>query len=252
MTVLIDAGNTWLKWARLEGEAVGVAHSVVHHGVDPAEWQGALAAITPRPRRVVVANVAGTTFAARLREWIRATWLLEPQFLVATRTAVGVTNAYATPSALAIDRWLGMVAAWHEARAPLLCASAGTAFTLDLIDASGSHRGGCVVPGVRLMRESLHAQTSGIAAAALLDPPAIDGVFGVNTAGAVQQGARLALAALADRTALALETAAGTAPRVFLTGGAAPQVGVLMTRRVEQVPDLVLRGLALLLKDERA
>jgi len=68
----------------------------------------------------------------------------------------------------------------------------------------------------------------------------------------VQQGARLALASLADRTALALEKTAGTAPRVFLTGGAAPQVGALMTRPVEQVPDLVLRGIALLLKDERA
>jgi type III pantothenate kinase len=252
MTLLIDVGHTWLKWARLEGAAAGAAHSVVHHGVDPAEWQGALAAITPRPRRVVVANVAGEAFAGRLRDWTRAAWLLEPEFPVATRAAGGVTNAYAHPAALGIDRWLGMIAAWHEARAALLCASAGTAFTLDLIDARGAHRGGCIVPGVRLMRESLHAQTSDVAAAALLDPPAIDGVFGVNTAGGVQQGARLALAALADRTALALEQAVGTAPRVFLTGGAAPQVGALMTRPAEQVPDLVLRGLALLFRDERA
>jgi type III pantothenate kinase len=252
MTLLIDAGNTFLKWARLEGGVAGAAHSVVHHGVDPAEWQGALAAIAPRPRRVVVANVAGAAFAARLRDWVSATWLVEPQFPVATRAAAGVTNAYARPAALGIDRWLGMIAAWHEAHAPLLCASAGTAFTIDLIDASGAHRGGCIVPGARLMRESLHAQTSGVAAAALFDAPAVDGVFGVNTAGAVQQGARLALASLADRTAVALEKIAGTAARVFLTGGAAPQVGALMTRPVEQVPDLVLRGLALLLKEGQA
>jgi type III pantothenate kinase len=252
MTLLIDAGNTFLKWARLEGDGVGASHTVVHHGVEPTEWQSALAAIGAPPQRIVVANVAGPSFAGRLREWARATWQVDPQFPIATRAALGVTNAYARPAALGIDRWLGMVAAWHEARAPLLCASAGTAFTLDLIDDAGQHRGGCIVPGARLMRESLHAQTSGVAAAAMLDPAAVDGMFGVNTAGAVQQGARLALAALADRTVTALEKSSSVAARVFLTGGAAPQISALMTRPVEHVPDLVLRGLALLLAEPAA
>ncbi len=252
MTLLIDAGNTFLKWARLEGGAVGASHSVVHHGVEAEEWQGALAAIGARPDRVVVANVAGAAFAGRLRDWSRTRWQVDPQFPTAGRAALGVTNAYTRPEALGIDRWLGMIAAWHEARAPLLCASAGTAFTIDLIDGSGSHRGGCIVPGARLMRESLHVQTSGVAAAAMLDPPATDGVFGINTAGAVQQGARLALAALADRTVLSLEKSAGATARVFLTGGAAPQIAALMTRPVEHVPDLVLRGLALCLAEGAA
>jgi type III pantothenate kinase len=247
MTLLIDAGITFLKWASLEGDAVGAAQTFVHHGVEPREWQRALAATSPRPRRVVVANAAGPPFAQRLSDWVRTTWGITAEFPVAARSAYGVTNAYAQPQSLGIDRWLGMVAAWHGARAPLLCVSAGTAFSIDLVDATGSHRGGCIVPGARLMRESLHAQTSGVAAAALLDLPAIDGSFAVNTAGAVQQGARLALAALTDRAALALETAATRPARVILTGGAAPQVAALMHHPVEQVPDLVLRGLALLL-----
>ncbi len=247
MTLLIDAGNTWLKWARLVDGRVGTSRSTVHHGVDPREWQDTLAAITPAPRRVVVANVAGAAFAVRLKDFARERWQLEPEFPVATRSALGVTNAYARPSALGIDRWLALLAAWHVAHAPLLVASAATAFTIDLLDAGGVHRGGCLVPGARLMRESLHAQTSGVAAAAMLDPPAVDGAFGINTAGAVQQGSRLALAALADRAAVALEQAASAPARVFLTGGAAPQISALMSRPVEQVPDLVLRGLALTL-----
>jgi type III pantothenate kinase len=252
VTLLIDAGITFLKWARLDGTTLGPSQSVVHHGVEPAEWQDALAASGARPRRVVVANAAGRSFAVRLGDWVRSSWQLEAEFPVAGRAALGVTNAYATPAALGIDRWLGMLAAWDAARVPLMCASAGTAFTLDLVDAAGAHRGGCVVPGARLMRESLHAQTSGVAAAALLDPPAIHGSFGVNTAGAVQQGARLALAALADRAAGTLAAAAGQPARIFLTGGAAPQVAALMQHPVEQVPDLVLRGLALLLAEAGA
>lgn len=246
MTLLIDAGITFLKWARLEGEAVGASQTVVHHGVEPSEWQRALAAVVPPPRRVLVANVAGQQFAQRLSDCVRATWGVEAEFPVASRSAYGLTNAHAEPHSLGIDRWLGMVAAWHSARVPLLCVSVGTAFTIDLIDAAGAHRGGCIMPGARLMRESLHAQTSGVAAAALLDLPVVDGSFAINTAGAVQQGARLALAAFTDRAAVALETAATRPARVFLTGGAAPQVAALMNHPVEQVPDLVLRGLALL------
>ena len=252
MTLLIDAGNTFLKWAHLQGDALGASHSVAHHGVDADEWQGSLAGVGRAPTRVVVANVAGAAFAGRLRDFALARWQVDPQFPTAARSALGVTNAYSRPEALGIDRWLGMLAAWNVARAPLLCASAGTAFTIDLIDGAGRHRGGMIVPGARLMRESLHAQTSGVAAAAMLDPPATDGVFGVNTAGAVQQGARLALAALAERTVLSLEKMAGASARVFLTGGAAPQIAALMTRPVEQVPDLVLRGLALSLAGEAA
>ena len=35
--------------------------------------------------------------------------------------------------------WLAMLAAWHVARAPLRCASAGTAYTIDLVDSGGVH-----------------------------------------------------------------------------------------------------------------
>jgi type III pantothenate kinase len=247
MTLLVDAGITFVKWARLEHGAIRDAHTAVHHGVDPAEWQSELGALGAPPTRVVVANAAGGVFAGRLVEWCRRTWGVVPEFPVAPPSAFGVTNGYREPGALAIDRWLGMIAAWHAARLPLLCVSAGTAFTIDLVDAFGMHRGACSLPGARLMRESLHAQTSGVAAAALLDPPMIAGGFGVNTAGAVQQGGRLALAGLTDQSVGILEQACGMPVRVVLTGGAAPQVASLMRHAVEQVPDLVLRGLALTL-----
>jgi type III pantothenate kinase len=247
MTLLVDAGITFVKWARLAGGAICNPHTAVHHGVDPAEWQAELAALDPAPTRVVVANAAGAVFAGRLIDWCQRTWRIVPQFPVANRSAFGVTNGYREPHALAIDRWLGMIAAWHAARRPLLCVGAGTAFTIDLVDAFGVHRGACSLPGARLMRESLHAQTSGVAAAALLDPPMVAGSFGVNTAGAVQQGGRLALAGLTDRSVGILEQACGVPARVVITGGAAPQVAGLMRHAVEQVPDLVLRGLALTL-----
>jgi type III pantothenate kinase len=251
MTLLIDAGSTRLKWLSLEANAAAGTHPAAPTSGD-GDLQRIFGGITPAPRRVVVANSAGAAFAVRLRDWARRTWLLEPEFPVATREACGVRNAYARPGSLGIDRWLGMLAARHAARGPLVVANAGAAFTIDLVDGDGRHRGGGVVPGAALMREALYAQTSDVAAAARADPPAVDGIFGINTAGGVRQGGHLALAALSDRAALALEGTAGRTPEVFLTGESAAEVAPLMTYPVQHVPDLVLQGLALLLREGSA
>ena len=246
MTLLIAVGHTDLEWARLDDDGrPGAVETAAHRGVEPETWQQRLAALAP-PRRIVVANVAGAAFAARLRRFAERQWRLGPEFVVAAAEGPGVRNGYARPAALGVDRWLAMLAAWQLAPGPLLVATTGPAFAVDAVDGEGLHRGGCIVPGERLMREALHAQTSGVAAAALLDRAAVDGAFGINTAGAVQQGARLALASLVARTARALEAAGAAPPRIFVVGGAAEEIAPLVARSVEIVPHLVLRGLALL------
>ena len=248
MTLLVEVGATGLRWARLEGGAPGTAGAVTHRGVESAAWQRPLAALTPAPRRVVVANAAGAAFGARFDDWARHQWQVTAEFPVAARTVggLGVRNGHAQPGTLPIDRWLAMLAAWSRSGAALLVVSADSAVSVDLIDDRGLHRGGCVLPGERLMREALYAQTSGIAAAALPDEAAVEGTFGVNTTGCVAQGARLALAAVVERAAQALGAASAATPRIYMTGGATADLAPLVLRPVECVPDLVLQGLALL------
>ncbi|HUO96196.1 MAG TPA: type III pantothenate kinase [Steroidobacteraceae bacterium] len=252
MTLLVEAGHGGLKWAFLEGGRLTRIECVALHGVEPGTWQARLAALTPRPRRVVVANLAGAAFEANLRILAQDSWRLVPEFLQATAEHQGLRNGSADPAALAIDRWAAMVAAWQTARGALLVASAAAAFSVDLVDGDGLHRGGWTLPGERLMREALHAQTSGVAAAALLDEAVVEGPFGTNTAGGVQQGARLALGALVDRAATLLEAGGRPAPRVFVTGAAAEDIVPLAKRGTSVVPHLALEGLALLATAEAA
>ena len=248
MTLLVEAGAAGLKFARLEGGAPGAVGAVTHRGVEPAEWQAPLLALAPAPRRVVVANTAGAAFGARFGDWTRSRWHVAAEFPVALRTVreLGVRNGHAEPATLPVDRWLALLAAWRRAEAALLVVSAESSVSVDLVDDTGRHRGGYLLPGERLMREALHSQTSGIAAAAMQDEAAVEEAFGVNTAGAVQQGARLAIAAVIERAALALEAAGAAAPRIFMTGAAMPELAPLMTGPIERVPHLVLEGLALL------
>ena len=246
MTLLLDAGNTRLKWARLADGRLGPVHATPHRDVPAADWQAQLRA-AGRPARLVVANVAGEAFGHALAEWSRATWDLAPEFVATRARAAGLAIAYAMPAALGVDRWLAMIAAWKSARRACVVVVAGTASTVDAVDGQGRHRGGYIVPGVRMMREALHERTGGIARAAALAPPAVDGAFGVNTGGAVEQGARVALAALAERSVaeLARVLVPGAAPpRLFLAGGDAELVAPLLRVEHARAPDLVLQGLA--------
>lgn len=245
MILLLDAGNTRLKWAPLVDGRPGPADAAMHRDVPASDWQRALSALG-RPARVLVSNVAGPAFGATLHEWSLGAWGIAPEFVATARAAAGVVNAYANPAGLGVDRWLAMIGARNAAHGPLLVVSVGTALTVDAVDADGRHRGGFIVPGIALMRDALYSRTGGIATAAALADAAREGMFGVNTAGAVEQGAIVAHAALAERAALELARLAGASPRRFLTGGDADRLRPWLTMPFESVPDLVLQGLAAL------
>ena len=257
MMLLVEAGDGALKWAPLADEPQarpGGVRQLPLAGGTGAGWPEhfhEVAGLAGTPRRVLIANHAGLQFAATARSWLRRAWQVEPQFAAASGRAAGVTTAVLDPATLAIGRWLGIVAAGRGASVPVVVANAGAACSVDAI-AGGRHEGGCVVPGEQPMRAALFAQTSAIAAAALAAPAALAAGFGVNTAGALQQGARLSLAALIEGALAELERSAAAQPRLVLTGSAAPAIAPLLGVAFEHEPDLVLRGLALLAAEMRS
>jgi type III pantothenate kinase len=246
MKLLIDVGNTRLKWARLEAGRLDARGAATHRGAAPAEWLAPLDAASGRPDAILVANVAGPGVAHSIGEWALERHGLRPRFLLATASAGGVTNAYEHPDALGVDRWLGLVGAWHRVRGPLVCIAAGTAFTVDAVDASGRHLGGLIAPGYQLMIDALLRRTSDIAPGVARAPAAADGLFGRSTAAAVELGALHALAALAARAVESAAARFGAAPRVFLGGGDAARIAPQLGRPAEIAPDLVLEGLAVM------
>jgi len=157
--LLIDAGNTRLKWATLRGRRLGRLQVV--------EWNGrtvarvARQAVTGGVDRVLVCSVAGTVLERALRQAARAAGAPAPQFIRSTRRAAGVRNGYVEPWRLGADRWVAMLGARarHPGRA-LCIVDVGTALTIDLLDSAGQHRGGLITPGPALMVESLLRDTA--------------------------------------------------------------------------------------------
>jgi type III pantothenate kinase len=155
-----------------------------------------------------------------------------------------VRNGYSNPAQLGVDRWLAVIGAYHRHRDACCVVDAGTALTIDGVDATGQHLGGFIVPGPRLMVESLLTGTSDLADRWAWRSTPDPARFPANTRDAIEQGCLISLAGLVANAQRRLEARAGRAPRLILTGGGAQVLAPWLTQPPEFIPDLVLQGLA--------
>src|SRR6204780_660220 len=219
MILVIDVGNTRMKWAWLTNTGLSDQQAVVHRDAKPGIWTAALFDSGQKPSRVLVSNVAGPAMAKTLTTLIKKRFGVRVEFITATPEFQGLINGYLDPSLLGADRWLALIGAWTRVRSALCVVDAGTPVKVDSVDDKGQHLGGLIVPGIHMMREALMNKTSDIAKAASNSTPSLAGVLANNTIGAVSRGAVFALAGLADRAAEVVEQSTRKKPKLFITGG---------------------------------
>lgn len=254
--LLVDIGNSRIKWSLARGSRLGPMRAVELGQFSRFErWLAAARGIGSAH----AVCVAGAEAEAQLQAALTQRGLSPAHFARSSAHAAGVTNGYADPWQLGADRWVAALGAWHEAgRKRAVCSiSAGTALTLDVVDARGWHRGGVIAPGPDLMVQTLLGQTHGIAvraarasrtsarAKARRPTPSLP-PLAANTRDAVWQGSLIAGAALVDRCVGDAARRLHARPRVFLTGGGAELIASQLQCRFERLPDLVLRGLLVL------
>jgi type III pantothenate kinase len=240
MRLLLDLGNTRLKWA-LQAQSDGwLARGAVDWQEDPAAalvsaWTG-----LPRPEQVIAASVVDAAREAQVAAVAERLFARAPTWLHTPAHACGVRNAYAEPQRLGVDRFLAMVAAHADGRAPCVLAGVGTALTLDALAADGRHLGGLIAPGPRLMQQSLLDATARVRP----ERPGEIVELADNTADAVASGCWQAAAALVERFATRSAARFGTTPALILGGGDAAPLLPLLSLPAGLSQDGVLRGLA--------
>lgn len=243
--LLVDIGNSRLKWSVLKDERLGRQKALEHAGVTARELTRHLFARAPRLERVIVASVAGTRLNRLLAATCRREKGLACEFVATARNAAGLTTRYQEPWRLGVDRFMAVIAAYHMARARGACViDVGTAMTIDLVDPLGVHLGGAIIPGPDMMVASVLRNTVGIARRAG-GARSQRSLFAHDTRAAIDQGSRYAAAAIVDRAVSEAQRTLQRTPLVLLTGGGAPQLEPLLQCSYVSVPDLVLRGLAL-------
>jgi type III pantothenate kinase len=251
--LLLDVGNTRLKWGVMKDGAIHRTGHISHDNIRKA----GLAALTSKLPRdvdaVMASNVAGTSFATRLAGVISLHCGCEVHFARSERSACGVTNGYRLPRRLGVDRWVAMIGAWAEFGKPCLVVDVGTAMTIDAIGRDGQHLGGQILPGVALMREALAGHTSELPKVTARSAKAASGMdmFGNSTTAAITHGTYAAVVGAVEHAAEALRGGGYRKPAVVLTGGDASRILTALGGAPSHRPNLVLQGLAALLDKPR-
>lgn len=241
MRLLLDLGNTRLKWALQASPDAWLARGAVDwQAADPMAALASAWAGLPRPAQVLAASVVDAARETLVAAATQQRFACAPHWLRTPAQACGVRNAYAEPQRLGVDRFLAMVAAYADGCAPCVLAGVGTALTLDALAADGRHLGGLIAPGPLLMQQSLRGATAQVRperAGAIVE-------LADNTADAVASGCWHAAAALVERFTARAAVRLGTTPQLVLGGGDAASLLPLLSLPARLGPDGVLRGLA--------
>lgn len=236
MMLLVDAGNTRIKWGLHDGAGWVAQGSVAN--AEAARLARDWSAL--RPAAALVSSVAGGKTDALLRDVLQALGCTA-SWLRAGRSACGVTNGYADPAQLGSDRWAALVAAWSLKGRSCVVASAGSALTVDALSAQGEFLGGLIVPGLAMMKMALEKGTARVTQ--------MEGMwrdFPTSTADAVHSGALAAMAGAVESMVERLTNREGMAPALIISGGDAPVLQTALEGAGEIVDNLVLEGLVLL------
>ncbi|MEX0732205.1 MAG: type III pantothenate kinase [Aquisalimonadaceae bacterium] len=240
MKLLVDIGNTRVKWSWWDNYRMDRPGVSAHGGALPADFRRALAQ-GPAPDAVLVSSVAGPVLNDAMRDAVRHQSAVECRFLVSPASACGVRNAYAEPATLGPDRWAGLVGAWTQGLAPVCIVGCGTAVTVDVLDADGCHRGGVIFAGLQLSRDALDRGTHRLRRVADGELP----ILAADTASAIRTGTLQALTGAVDYLIRQVTDELASSPVVLLTGGDAELIAERLGQHSPVVQsDLVLRGLA--------
>jgi len=241
MKLLIDIGNTRVKWAILESGHLGESDNFIRSKT------GIKASLNSHWKKlenisdVFVSNVAGETIAQQLEDWTKKHWEISPTFVKSESKKFGVTNAYDQPDQLGVDRWLALIAVRQHARQATCLIDCGTAITIDTVTKNGLHQGGLILPGLDMIRDALTKKVD------ISDTTTEISEFqtlATNTYSAIQAGTLYTITASLNQIINDLRIEYDNKIRFIITGGSAETILPLLPEKTAHYPDVVLKGLA--------
>ena len=237
MILELDVGNSRIKWRLVAADDLAVVGRGHVPGIEELQRVTDLDAAITMAR---MCSVRGGDVNQKLENWIRVKHGIDLVQATVTQSCGGVTNQYADVSRLGIDRWLAMLAAFKRVGGACVVVDAGTAFTIDLLDAQGLHLGGYILPGLSLMRSSLESTTAIRLTPGFIGKP---GATGHSTDQAVSNGTLSALLALISQL-MNSKFSEQLGAKLLFTGGDAELLHLhAAIEGSEVVPSLVFDGL---------
>jgi len=244
MILLVDVGNTNLKWAIVRNHIIAEQESIMHRHreLKLLFWQ--IWSEIKEIQTVWISNVAGDLMRVSLTQWIEQYWQITPFFAHSTAQAYDVTSAYQHPEQLGIDRWLALIGAHRLIKGNVCIADCGTAITVDLLSATGTHLGGMIAPGIAAMQNTLFTETSALTQLANTTENYTTLEFEAkNTTQGIWSGIHYMVIGFLIHLLSEIEKKYQQTFILVITGGDAPTLQPFLPKTHQHIPDLVLQGL---------
>ena len=163
--------------------------------------------------------------------------------LVSYNVVTGLVFAIPEPGELGSDRIANAVAAYERYKGPVAVVDFGTATTISIVGREANYIGGAIMPGIRLMSESLAKGTAKLPTVPLSPP---ESALGANTLQCIQSGLLYGTAGAVERILCEIEHETGLELKIAVTGGHGGLFSGFLEREYDFFPNLTLEGLKII------
>lgn len=243
MILLIDQGNSYLKWNCFNGEeftspCFGLLddlenYLLIHINSDSLQLvQVLVSSVKSEEQSVTLVNLLNKLLSVPIK------------FAKTSAKFHQLKCAYDDFSKLGVDRWLAMIAVHQQFSSAFMIVDAGSALTVDVVNSDGEHLGGHIIPGLFMQQTQLLTGTDKITFAKDTDIENNNEavfVLGKNTKEAVKNGCLTNICSYVE-TMYQRESQKNEL-YLILTGGDSEQLSKSLSVNHQIIPDLVLRGL---------
>ena len=238
--LLLDGGNSQLKWAWVENGTFSEVRRAPYRDLTQLgeEWLQ----FADEDVKIVGCAVCGSVKKAMVEEQ-----LTRPvEWLSSMPQALGIRNHYRRPEEHGSDRWFNALGSRRFTQNACIVVSCGTAVTTDALTEDNHYLGGTIMPGFHLMKEAMALKTAN-----LNRPIGKVYPFPTTTPNAIASGMMDAVcgALMMMHGRLKDKTGGGKPVDIIITGGGAARVvqalpeSFVHDNQVKIVDNLVIHGL---------
>ena len=238
--LLLDGGNSQLKWAWVENGTFSEVGRAPYRDLTQLgeEWLQ----FADDDVKIVGCAVCGSVKKAMVEEQ-----LTHPvEWLSSMPQALGIRNHYRRPEEHGSDRWFNALGSRRFTQNACVVVSCGTAVTTDALTEDNHYLGGTIMPGFHLMKEAMALKTAN-----LNRPIGKVYPFPTTTPNAIASGMMDAVcgALMMMHGRLKDKTGGGKPVDIIITGGGAARVvqalpeSFVHDNQVKIVDNLVIHGL---------
>ena len=254
MLLVADIGNTNITFGIYDGDKLVGTYRLTtwfkrtsdEYGFMILNFLNASGVRTDEIDDVIIASVVPKimhSFTNSIRKYIKK----EP-IIVGPGIKTGIKIKYDNPKEVGADRIVDAVGAHYTYGGDVLVVDFGTATTFEIIDESGTYRGGSIAPGIQICAEALSSKTAKLPE---IEIKPTETIITTNTIQAMQSGVFYGYIGLCEYLIDKCIKEFGKDMKVIATGGLGRTISKYTDKIDIHDPDLTFKGLKIIYDKNR-